>query len=268
MRDDLSTALAMALAAKRPIAVRTTDNIDTRIGKLFDDTEVQSFDLEPDIKFIDFASHLRLDAAGECVEPKLLVLNSIQGTSKDFQRSLHLMIRTSNVDLMGQNYSLDDMFTIVFVNAKGVLKPLLNDIWFEHEDVHKETSELPSIPEIRQKVPEVVLSREVETYTKDVVIFTRTNRFIIGGVPTFIFKDFIQFSKTYAAVVGYDFVVPSMVQVAAYKLLPLHITLLTDPEDEPSVHYSGDPRLVKQILSKVDTFIVIEDVLRKVQPPV
>ncbi|QPG74659.1 hypothetical protein FOA43_001991 [Brettanomyces nanus] len=159
---------------------------------------------------------------------------------------------------------------------------LLNDIWLDQPHAPSKLQsdlDVPALLEttldvvekiatLRSRAAKVSIIREIRTYIYDIVIFARNHRFVVGGIPTFVLEDFIQFVQVYATINGYDYVIPEMVKLAAYKLLPLRIKMLKDPYNEPSMFYGSDPELVKQIVDKMDTRIIVEDILNRVQPPV
>ncbi|GME77349.1 unnamed protein product [Ambrosiozyma monospora] len=91
---------------------------------------------------------------------------------------------------------------------------------------------------------------------------------VTGGIPTFLIESMHSFLKVYAAINNYDYVIPEMVKVAAKKLLPLHINILSDPNDEPTLLYGSDVRLVGQVINKWNEELVVEDIVNNVQPPV
>lgn len=218
------------------------------------------------------------------LEPRILILEGLENTSKNFQRDLDDYI--NDVARLSNN---DNIFMLIILGKttlnSSIDEVLLDDIWIEqtHEcriELHEVESDnltdrnlqsaqfIDLVMKARKDSQRVVLVREIKTYIYDIVIFVRTNRFVVGGLPTFVLGEFKQFVAIYAVLHGYEYVVPEMVRQAAYSLLPIRIHMLKDPQKEPSIQYGSDPALVSQILDKVDIPIIIDEVMGKIQPPI
>jgi len=219
------------------------------------------------------------------LKPRIVVLEGLMDTSKKFQRDLD-----DYINEVASLWNRGNIFTIIVLGTNTVNSSLdevlLDDIWVEHKDGDKliETeminlknrvkNDLQSrkftdlVIKTRENSQRVVQVREIGTYIYDIIIFVRTHRFVVDGLPTFVLGEFKQFLAIYATIHGYKYVIPEMVRQAAYLLLPIRIHMLKDPSQEPSIQYGSDLALVEQILDKVDIPIIIEEVMGKIQPPI
>lgn len=64
-----------------------------------------------------------------------------------------------------------------------------------------------------------------------------------------------------------DYATPTLVAKAARKVFPLKVDICRRPEDEPTLHYGSDIKLISNWLQKWDAELIIEDVLNIVPAP-
>ncbi|GME67988.1 unnamed protein product [Ambrosiozyma monospora] len=232
------------------------------------------------------------------VSESVVFITGLENSTKEFQSKLqkfmHVMDPTSFflvVPIIKRLEENDNLprFSTTF---KGINKYLKDRFWFCQEHVsplvppnismalqNEHFEDIGATPIVcdfnvsklsflRSKAHQVELIRDIKSYIYDIVIFGRLHRMVSGGIPTFLIESMHLFLKVYAAVNNYDYVIPEMVKVAAKKLLPLHINILSDPNDEPTLLYGSDVRLVRQVINKWNEELVVEDIVNKVQPPV
>lgn len=200
---------------------------------------------------------------------KIFLLSHVE-QSESFQRRLHGL-------LTERWYGKDDNSMILVIifgeDTTKLIRVLQDDIWIHEELAYSRIGSLKPISDryiinLRKKADQVVMVREIITYIYDIVIFARTDRFVIGGIPTYTLKDFHLFLKVYSAMYDHPYIIPEMVKMVAYKLLTQRIRLLENPAEEPSVQYGSDIDLVRQVQKKVDAHTIIETIMAKIQPPV
>ncbi|KAI1104899.1 hypothetical protein F4804DRAFT_169913 [Jackrogersella minutella] len=116
---------------------------------------------------------------------------------------------------------------------------------------------------------QVTLDVEVLRYQMNIVSFLRMHRAVApggGGVTPQATRHFEQLSKCLAALHGLDFVTPSLVALAAKKVYP-HRVRVVSPENERSMQWGSELAAVEALLDGVDAEYVIEDVLGMVEAP-
>lgn len=119
---------------------------------------------------------------------------------------------------------------------------------------------------MRQRLKTLTIIADIKRYMQNIVVFLRTHRLIRRGVPTKSVKDFELLVKALCILHDYEFATPSIVAIAARKVFPLKIELC-EPEDEPSLNYGSDINIISNWLKKWDQDLIIEDVLKNVEPP-
>ncbi|ODV59137.1 Mtc2p ASCRUDRAFT_77235 [Ascoidea rubescens DSM 1968] len=132
----------------------------------------------------------------------------------------------------------------------------------------KLSANVKQILSFRSQIPSIEMISEIKRYIFDIIIFTRNHRVVNGGIPTRVIAQFETMVKSLCIYYNYSFVIPSIVKLAARKLLPLKIHLLSDINHEPTLQYGSDSILLQSMLEKWDVDKVIQDVLRNVQTPI
>lgn len=190
-------------------------------------------------------------------------------------------MRARNVRRGEQIIHVNELFTVVgIMGEKGKLYPLLTqEFWF------KQSYERPElIPEpfpkcqelnraqvahfsmLRTKDREVVIVPEIRRYMYDIIIHIRCHRCVSTGFPTRSIADIELLSRCLCLLFDREFVIPTIVKLACRKLVPFKITMV-EPELEPTLQYGSDQELVKELMARMTPKMVLEDVLRKVAPP-
>jgi hypothetical protein len=108
---------------------------------------------------------------------------------------------------------------------------------------------------------------DIRRYMHDIVVFLRTHRLVRKGVSPKAAKDFEFLVRALCVLHDHDFVTPSIVAVAARKIFPLKIEMC-EPQDEPTLQYGSDIKLVSKWIQKWDQELIVENVLDNASPPV
>lgn len=116
------------------------------------------------------------------------------------------------------------------------------------------------------KTTKVTVIPEIKVYMQNIVVFLRTHRLVRKGVSPKAVKDFDRLLRTFCVLHGTLYATPSLVALAARKIFPLKLELCA-PQDEPTLHYGSDIKLVSKWVSKWDAEMVIDDVLNNVMAP-
>ncbi|OTB06182.1 hypothetical protein M426DRAFT_319252 [Hypoxylon sp. CI-4A] len=157
-------------------------------------------------------------------------------------------------------------------NSKREEQVIADDKSFSHSSTR--SSAFPSITKsdiasLAQLARQVNLDVDVLRYQMNIVSFLRMHRAVApagGGVTPQATKHFDQLSKCLAALHGLDYVTPSLVGLAAKKVYPHRIRIVT-PEKERSMQWGSQLAAVEALLDGVDAEYVIEDVLGMVDAP-
>lgn len=128
---------------------------------------------------------------------------------------------------------------------------------------------LEMINEVSQQIDSIMIIPEIKAYMQDIVVFLRTHRLVQAGrgVSPKAVKDFDRLLRILCVVHGSEYATPSLVAIAARKVFPLKVDLCRHPEDEPTLHYGSDIKLVTKWLQKWDVELIIDDVLNIVPSP-
>ncbi|KAI1772939.1 hypothetical protein F4818DRAFT_129013 [Hypoxylon cercidicola] len=116
---------------------------------------------------------------------------------------------------------------------------------------------------------QVSIDVEVLRYQMNIVSFLRMHRAVApggGSATPLATKHFTQLAKCLAAVHGLDYVTPSLVGLAANKIYPHRLQIVT-PKRERSVQWGSDIAAVETLLEGIGPELVIEDVLAEVAAP-
>ncbi|KAL1996196.1 hypothetical protein VTN49DRAFT_248 [Thermomyces lanuginosus] len=136
---------------------------------------------------------------------------------------------------------------------------------------HSESRRLTQINEetiasIRYFAKSVVVTAEVAQYVHNVVVFLRLHRAVAGGISARSGNDLLELAKCLTPLHGIDYLTPSIVALAAKKVFR-HRLRIAGPEDDRSIQYGSDKKVIAQILKGIDSDSVIEHVLSEVEPP-
>ncbi|KAI6084784.1 hypothetical protein F4821DRAFT_242308 [Hypoxylon rubiginosum] len=125
------------------------------------------------------------------------------------------------------------------------------------------------IASLAQLARQINLDIEVLRYQMNIVSFLRMHRAVApggGSVTPLATKHFTQLAKCLAAVHGLDYVTPSLIGLAAKKIYPHRLQIVT-PEQERSMQWGSSRTAVEALLESVGPEDVIEDVLAEVMAP-
>lgn len=125
---------------------------------------------------------------------------------------------------------------------------------------------IQELEELSEKMSKVVIVPEIKVYMQDIVVFLRTHRLVRKGVSPKAVKDFDRLLRTFCVLHGTLYATPSLVALAARKIFPLKLEICI-PQDEPTLHYGSDIKLLSKWVSKWDQEMVIDDVLNNVMAP-
>ncbi|OWB83905.1 hypothetical protein B5S33_g2541 [[Candida] boidinii] len=134
--------------------------------------------------------------------------------------------------------------------------------------LQNETETNQQIKKLRILKEKININPDISRYIYDIMIFARMHRMVSGGLPTYIRRDLEAFVTYLAAVNGYQYIIPKMVVLACQKLLPLKLRLVSIPEEELTLMYGSDIRLIREVLPKWNADLVVKDVIDNVQPPI
>lgn len=127
-----------------------------------------------------------------------------------------------------------------------------------------------------------MVTAEVAQYVHNVVVFLRLHRAVAGGISARSGNDLLELAKCVSKILailfaadgsrcltplhGIDYLTPSIVALAAKKVFR-HRLRIAGPEDDRSIQYGSDKKVIAQILKGIDSDSVIEHVLSEVEPP-
>lgn len=123
-----------------------------------------------------------------------------------------------------------------------------------------------NIEDLENKSAAVTVTTEIYGYMQNIVAFLRMHRAVSGGISPFATKHFEKLVKCLAAFHDLAFVTPSLVALAAKKIYPHRIHIVT-PEKERSMQWGSDIDVVTAALEGVGPDTVIEDILGMVEVP-
>ncbi|KAI5781429.1 hypothetical protein EDC01DRAFT_730171 [Geopyxis carbonaria] len=153
----------------------------------------------------------------------------------------------------------------------------------QHSVIHRPASAVPRPPHapnahaplppaalthLRALADAVTMSGELQRYVHDIAVHLRLHRGVRGGgVSARATRDFKTLVRGLAALHGLDFVTPALVQLAVFKVYAHRIRLVRRVEEERSVLWGSDERVVGEFVKDVEVEGVIEDVLAAVRAP-
>jgi hypothetical protein len=112
----------------------------------------------------------------------------------------------------------------------------------------------------------VTVTLEVYQYMHNIIAYLRMHRAVDNGISAVATKHFEKLVKCLALLHGLEFVTPSLVALAAKKIYPHRINIVT-PERERSMQWGSDIDAVTAALDAVGPDVVIDDVLGMVEVP-
>lgn len=134
--------------------------------------------------------------------------------------------------------------------------------------LQNETETIKQIKKLRILKEKININPDISRYIYDIMIFARMHRMVSGGLPTYIRRDLEAFVTYLAAINDYQYIIPKMVVLACQKLLPLKLRLVPVAEEELTLMYGSDIRLIREVLPKWNADLIVKDVIDNVQPPI
>jgi len=231
--------------------------------------------------------HFFASAANDQTINAIYIIIGIDKLSTPLQSVVLEIIKTKKVEFGDVTYRVGELFTVVGVvndfnqKEKQLFKYLQEVFWFKQP--HDPSEQLTRIDDkcnpkisndmirrfksLGEEINAVVIVPEMKRYIYDIVIFVRTHRCVSTGLRGNCIRELEVLSKALCVLFNKGFVIPSIIKLASRKLLPLEIKMIK-PEHEPSLQWGSDPELVKELMKRMSPHLVVEDVLKKVSPPV
>lgn len=150
----------------------------------------------------------------------------------------------------GSNMASNASTRSVVRRAPGLLAPL------------SETA----VEEMQKKVSFVNATAEMRRYEHNIVTFMRLHRAVAGGISAISPRHIGHLTKVLAVMNDVDYVTPSLVSLAARKVLSHRIVLAT-PDNERSMQWGSDREAVKAALEGVTADTIVEDIVLTVPAP-
>lgn len=178
------------------------------------------------------------------------------------QRSLYKEIRKQKYPLIlvsSSNFQMDkklkSLILFEYVDSDDIkLLPTPSDLIFD------------GLNAIKQKVQDITITTQLQTYIYDLVVELRYSRFIKNGLATYLITDLTNFIKFRTYTLGMTFVTPLIVKQSFKITLPLHLHLIS-AEDDPTLMYGSNLKLIKQLVNVINVDDVIEIAISNVIPP-
>jgi hypothetical protein len=210
------------------------------------------------------------------------VIEGIDQLPNVLQNVVLEIMRTKRLTYKEQTIQCGELFTIIGITKeKDTLLPLLNqEFWFRQlyeplttvTNKQYPTSETLNASKVtyfisfKSRFSQVTIVPEIKRYIYDIVIHVRCHRCVSTGFPTRSITDLELLSQCLCVLFDREYVIPTVVKLACRKLIPFKIRMVA-PDLEPTLQYGSDADLVKELLRRMTPKLVLEDVLRKVSPP-
>lgn len=292
--DNLYVAVLLGVISKRHILVSSSDvrtsEIELRIIirqlwriglRVLNVEERKGITVNEVLEFlVSGSSHQSINA--------IYVIIGLDKLSDQLQTVILEVIRSRKIVLGDVTHYAGELFTVVGVlddydnKDKQLFKYLQSSFWFKQphdaQNIHgdytfHDNEEDVDVAQIRNfkalgdTIHNVTIVPEMKRYIYDIIIFVRTHRCVNTGLPGSAIPEMQLLSKALCVLFNKGFVIPSIIKLAARKLLPLKIRMIK-PEHEPSLQWGSDPELVNELMKRMTPQLVVEDILKKVSPPV
>ncbi|EPS32357.1 hypothetical protein PDE_07317 [Penicillium oxalicum 114-2] len=122
------------------------------------------------------------------------------------------------------------------------------------------------IEKLREASELVTASAEVVRYIQDIIVFLRLSRAVGGGISAKANSHLAHFARLLAPLHGIDYLTPSIVALAARKVLR-HRIIVANPDRDRSLLYGSDLQMVSRILANVTADSILDGVL-ELEPPI
>ncbi|KAF7718538.1 Uncharacterized protein PECH_003650 [Penicillium ucsense] len=174
----------------------------------------------------------------------------------------HLLVSHYHAAVDGFSYlEQDDWLSDDRDSASSVIyKPI------HHQQKSTKISET-TIEKLREASDCVTISAEIMRYMQDIIVFLRLSRGMGGGIYAKANLHLSRFSRLLAALQGFDFITPTIVALAAEKVLR-HRIIVATPDRDRSMQYGSDVQTVSRILADITPDSILDGVFQEVEPPV
>ncbi|KAI0464137.1 hypothetical protein LJB42_001740 [Komagataella kurtzmanii] len=265
---DLSSAVGTALIGRKHFLV-SCDNISDTVSEI--QKILERFNLKVSVCEITDATQWEdISTEFSPTQKDVIILPELVKGSSKLQNSLYRNVIKSKV-----------LIFPISLNIRGTeleLHEILKDIiWYRyfHSNLKPIPQEAPDrlvdekeLNSLRNQLKAVQIVTDIRRYMLDIIVYTRTHRMVVGGLPTYVIDDFELFCKCQSLLRGYDYVIPIIVKLSALWLLPFKIKILNKVNLEPSLQWGSDYELVKEVCSRIsDANVIIEEVVANVGPP-
>ncbi|KAL1976001.1 hypothetical protein VTN31DRAFT_4393 [Thermomyces dupontii] len=250
----------------------------------FEDLSSSKFD-ESRVPNVVIAKHLNYATDSVQVQALQLILSGRLTTSTTtlYTPSPFILIPVVSLENRQPRLSkhlIDHILFSHFHDPEDGYPNLEDDDWMSDDQaslssvVHKKHTESRPLIQINEEIissiryftTSVVVTPEVAQYAHNIVVFLRLHRAVAGGISARSGNDLLQLAKCLAPLHGIDYLTPSIVALAAKKAFR-HRVRIAGPEDDRSIQYGSDVKVIAHILKDIDSDSIIEHVLSEVEPP-
>ncbi|KAH3678563.1 hypothetical protein WICMUC_001372 [Wickerhamomyces mucosus] len=281
--DNLYVALTLSLISKRHLLLESKDN--TSSIKELQLIINNIWEIQPIIINFEQRTYEKDELFGLFLNEEdyflapIYIINGIDGLPHSSQSLLLEFMKRKSISLNDKEFRCNEIFTIIglFSNQNNILSFLRNEFWFKQFHIPIEQpnpimttkyslNKVRHFAKLNKDLNDITILPELKRYIYDIVIFVRNHRVVDTGLPTVYLAELELMSRALCVIFNREFVIPTIVKLSARKLIPLHLTLI-NYKDEPSLQWGGDIEIAKELMKRMTPEIVIEDVLRKVDPP-
>lgn len=110
------------------------------------------------------------------------------------------------------------------------------------------------------------MTAEVAAYLHNITLFMRLSRYLAGGVSALATRHFRTIVHALAPLHDLTYCPPSLVALAARKIYP-HRLILATADNERSLQWGSEPKVVEEMLEGVTVEEAIEIILKSVEAP-
>lgn len=122
------------------------------------------------------------------------------------------------------------------------------------------------IKHLRSAAAEARMSAEVAAYLHNITLFMRWSRYVAGGASALATRHLRTIVQALAPLHGLTYCPPSLVALAARKIYP-HRLVLATIDNERSLQWGSDPKVVQEMLEGVTVEDAIDIILKSVEAP-
>lgn len=295
---DIFTAIVIGLAAGRPIRIHTHHPDVVEKCALVVAANILGYDqrllyrCDGDVDIDHF-----LNGLSDWSEPSqtnkqlvpFLILRNVSSLSNECQALLLQLLQSGKTTYRGVTYTKPPGFVLLSVSKNDVyMFEYLRDEFFVYHECHvdsevdisrlmqsiseERTATTPlmtvgDIKKLHEKALQVTIVAELLRYMQDIIVHIRCHRVVARAIKPRAVRDFSLFVRLMCVLNGSEYATPSVIAVAARKLLPSAVHIAS-PDFEPSLAYGSDYKLIEEYVTSWDGALVVEDVLNRVKAPV